>query len=107
MTSSLSLHVVINTARLKKTSTYHDGNTTHNHQTLSHNGIISPHNNVAIVHCDKTLRQNFKTKRIKITQESCAFPLGTVGAFQFFFFFFFFFFQSYKNFTSQFSNRSA
>ena len=65
--ASFSLRVVINTARLKKTSTHHDGNTTRNHQTLSHNDIMSPHNNVAIVHRDKTLRQNFKTKRIKIT----------------------------------------
>ena len=47
MRSIFSLCVIINTASKRKTSTHHDGNTTRNQQTLSHNRKTSPHNNIA------------------------------------------------------------
>ena len=82
MTSSFSLYVIINTARQKKTSTHHDGNTTRNHQTSSHNEKTSPHNNVAtVLHYDKIPKHQDKSsrpyKRIKITYE-VKFPLSRI-----------------------------
>ena len=61
MTSRFSFYVIINTARQKKTSTHHDGNSARKQQTSSYNDKTSspndkttPHSNFSTVHYDKT-----------------------------------------------------
>ena len=58
MTSSFAPYAIINTARQKKTSTDHDGNTIRDHQISSHNDKTLPHNVKTTPHNDKTSPHN-------------------------------------------------